>query len=82
MIWVVNNLPWIRVKGGESECLRIDSGVKYGFIMSLWLFNVYMDAVIKREKMTMRRMRVRFQDEERKWRLPCLLVCVGSQKKT
>ena len=31
-----------RVKGGESEGLRIDSGVRQGCIMPPWLFNVYM----------------------------------------
>ena len=37
--------------------------------MSLWLFNVYMDGVIK-VKMGMGRRRVRFQEEGREWRLP------------
>ena len=42
----VNNLACVRVKGGESECFRIDS-VRHGSIMSPWLFNVYMDVVMK-----------------------------------
>ena len=37
----------VRVKGGESERFRIDSGVRQGCIMSPWLFNVYMDGVMK-----------------------------------
>ena len=37
----VNSLPCARVKGGESECLRIDSDVRLGCIMSSWLLNVY-----------------------------------------
>ena len=36
-----------RVKGDEYERFRIDSGVRQGCIMSPWLFNVYMDAVMK-----------------------------------
>ena len=36
----VNSLACVRVKGGESECFRIDSGVRQGCVMSLWLFNV------------------------------------------
>ena len=36
----------ILVKGCEN--FRIDSGVRQGCIMSPWLFNVYMDVVIKR----------------------------------
>ena len=64
----VNSLTCVRVKGGESECFRIDSGVRQGCIMSPWLFNVYMDAVMKEVKMGMGRRGVRFQDEGREWR--------------
>ena len=42
-----------RVKGGVSERFRIDSGVRQGCIISPWLFNVYMDAVMKEVKMGM-----------------------------
>ena len=38
--------------------------------MSSWLFNVYMDAVMKEVKM---RMGVRFLEEGREWILPGLL---------
>ena len=41
----VDSLACVRVKGDESEWFRIDSGVRHGCIMSLWIFNVYMDAV-------------------------------------
>ena len=41
--------------------------------MSLSLFNVYMDSVMKEVKMRMGRGRVRFQVEGREWRLPGLL---------
>ena len=41
-----NGLPCVRVKGGKNECFRINSGVGQGCIMSPWLFNVYMDAVM------------------------------------
>ena len=42
--------------------------------MSPWLFNVYMDAMMKEVKMGMGRRGVRFQEEEgREWRLPGLL---------
>ena len=50
----VSSLAWIRVKGGESECFRIDSCVRQRCIMSPWLFNVYMDAVMQEMKMGVR----------------------------
>ena len=41
-IMYVDSSACVRVKGGESEEFRIDSGVRHCFIMSpLWLFNVY-----------------------------------------
>ena len=60
-----NSLACVRVKGGENEYFRINSGVRQGCIMSPWLFNVYLDAVMKEEKMGMVRREVRFQDEGR-----------------
>ena len=38
---LLNGIKNMYVKGGESECFRIDSGVRQGCIMSPWLFNVY-----------------------------------------
>ena len=69
----VYSLACVRVKGGENDPCRIDSGVRQGCLMSLWLFNVYMDAVMKEVKMGMGRWGVRFLEERRKWRLPSLL---------
>ena len=60
----VNSLACVRLKGDESVCFRIDSGARQGCIMSPWLFNVYMDAVMKKG--------VRFQEDKREWRLPSL----------
>ena len=58
MIKVINNnidsLACVRVKGGESEWFRIDIGVKQGCYIP-WLFNVYMDGVMKEVKMEMER---------------------------
>ena len=50
----------VSVKGGESEQLWIDTGVRQGCISSPWLFNVYMDGVMKEVKMGMGRRRVSF----------------------
>ena len=54
--------------------------------MSPWLFNVYMDSVMK-VKMGMGWRGVRFQEEEREFRLPGLLYgetwfCVVSRRNT
>ena len=46
----VNSLTYVKVKKSKSECFRINSGVRQGCIMSPWLFNVYMDTVIKKVK--------------------------------
>ena len=55
----------VRVKGAEDECFRIVSGVRQGCIMSLWLFNVYMDAVMKEVKIWMGGMGVKFLEKRR-----------------
>ena len=47
----VDSLAFVRVKGGEGECFRIDSGVRQGCIMYTWFFNLYTDAVMKEVKM-------------------------------
>ena len=65
----INSLADVRVKGYESECFRIDTGVRQGCIMYPWLFNVYMVPVMKEVKMRMGRKGVRFQEEGREWRL-------------
>ena len=41
--------------------------------MSSWLFNVYIDGVMKELKIGMGRREVRLLEDKRKWRLPCLL---------
>ena len=69
----VYNSSCIRAKEGESERFRIDSGVRKGCIMYPWLFNVYMNEVMKEVKMGMGRRGVRFLEDGREWRLPGLL---------
>ena len=67
----VNILACVRVKGGESECFRIKSGVRQGCIISPWLFNVYFEVV--EVKIWMGRKSVRF--EERRVEIAWPLVC-------
>ena len=56
----VDSSACVRVTGGESEWFKIENGVRQECIMSPWLFNVYMDGVMKGVKMGMRRKGVRF----------------------
>ena len=56
-----NSLAYVRVKGGESECFKIDSGVRQMCIMFPWFYKVYMDGVIKEVKKGIGRRGVRFQ---------------------
>ena len=69
----VRSLACVRVKGGESECFRIDNGVRQGCIMSQWLLKLYMDALIKEVKMGMGR---RGESGD------CLASCMLSRIKT
>ena len=47
----VNRLTCFRVKRSESEFFRIERVVRQGCIMFPWIFNVYMNAVMKEGKM-------------------------------
>ena len=68
----VNSQACVRVKGGECEYFRINNGVRQGCIMSPWLFNVYINAVMKEVKNVDGRRGVIFQEEGREGRLPGL----------
>ena len=69
----IDSSAFVRVKWGESEHFRTDSGVRQGCIMSPWLFNVYMDGVMKEVKKGMGRSGVSFLEDGREWRLLGLL---------
>ena len=48
----VSSIAYLRVKGGESECFRIDRGERKVCLMAPWIFNVYyLDRVLKEVKM-------------------------------
>ena len=69
----INILACVRVKGCGRECFRIDTDVRQVCIISPWLFNVYVDAVMKEVKMVMGRRGARFQEKRREGILPGLL---------
>ena len=68
-----DNSACVRIKGGDREQFRIDSGVRQECILSPLLFNVYMDGVMKEVKMRKGRRGASFLEHRRKWRLPGLL---------
>ena len=69
----VDSSVYVRVKWDECERFRIESGVRPGCIMSPWLFNVYIDGVMKEVKIGRGSRGVRFMEDGREWRLPGLL---------
>ena len=69
----VNSITCLRVKGGESECPRIENYARQVCIMFPWPFNVYMDAAMKEVNKGMERMEERFLEEGRDCRLPGFL---------
>ena len=61
----IDSSACVRIKGGWGELFRIDSGVRQGCIMLLWLFNVYMDGMMKDVKMGIGRRGVSFLEDRR-----------------
>ena len=84
----VNILCCVRVKRSESKCFRIDSGVRQGYIISPWLFNMYNYTVLERVKMGMERIEVRFLEKGRERGdyltsfMQMTWFCVAIRKKT
>ena len=72
----------VRVKVGEGEQFRIDCGVRQGYIMSPWLFNLYMDGVMKEVKIGMGRRGLNFLEDGREWRIQMTWFYVVSRRRT
>ena len=53
--------------------VKIESGVRQGCVMSPWLFNLYMDGVMKEMLGGVDGEGVRMVVNRREWRIPCLL---------
>jgi hypothetical protein len=69
----VDSEACVRINGVVSEWFKIESGVRQGCVMSPWLFNLYMDGVMKELLVGMGREGVRMVENGREWRIPCLL---------
>ena len=44
----VDSRAWVRVGIDVSEWFPVNVGLRLGCVMSLWLFNVYMDGVVRK----------------------------------
>ena len=49
----IDSLAYVKVKGYESDCFSIDSGVRQSYITTPWLFNVYMNEEMKEVQIRM-----------------------------
>ena len=76
----LNSLAYVRAKGCESECFRIDSSVRQVGIMSPWLFIVYMKAVRKELKWGLEKGSEISRGGERV-EIDWPLVCIGESEK-
>lgn len=55
-----NSRASVRVGKGESDWFEVNMGLRQGCVMSPWLFNMYMDGVV-------REMNARVQGEGERW---------------
>ena len=46
----VNCEACVKVQGGTSDWFKVEQGVRQGCVMSPWLFNVYMDHILREAK--------------------------------
>ena len=63
----------VRVNGSLSEWFDIDSGVRQGCVMSPWLFNVFMDGVMKEVRMRINGMGIGLERDGIEWTLSDLM---------
>src|SRR5678816_4329836 len=63
----------VRINGVNGDWFRINSGVRQGCVMSPWLFNLYMDGVMKEFEVGMAGNGVRMMENGGEWRVPYLL---------
>ncbi len=63
----------VKVSGETSEHFEIKVGLRQGCVMSPWLFNIYIDGVMREVKGKVGKVEVRMCDEGRKWVLNSVL---------
>src|SRR5678816_3376513 len=63
----------VRINGVKGDWFRINNRVRLGCVMSPWLFNLYMDGVMKEFEVRMAGNGVRMMENGEEWRVPYLL---------
>src|SRR5678815_352953 len=63
----------VRINGVKSDWFSINSRVRQGCVMSPWLFNLYMDGVMKELEVGVAGNGVRIMENGDEWRVPYLL---------
>ncbi len=61
----------VKISGETSEHFEIQVGLRQGCVMLPWLFNIYMDGVMREMKGRVGEVGVRMYAEGRKWVLIC-----------
>ncbi len=64
-----------QISGETSEHFEIKVGLRQRYVMSPWLFNIYMDGVMREMKGKVGEVGVRMYVEGRKWVAEFNLIC-------
>ncbi len=64
----------VKINGETSERFEIKVGLRQGCVMSPWLFNIYMDGVMREVNAKVGEVRVKMYAEGRKWVLNLILL--------
>ncbi len=68
----------VKINGETSEHFEIKVGLRQGCVMSPWLFNIYMDGVMRETTGKVGEVGVKNYDEGRKWVLNSILFADDS----
>ncbi len=68
----------VKIRGETSENFEIKVGLRQGCVMSPWLFNIYVDGVMRKMEGKVGKVGVRMYDEGRKWVLNSILFADDS----
>ncbi len=68
LLWAVKSFyeeasAWVKIRGETSEHFEIKVGLRQGCVMSPWLFNIYMDGVMRKVKGKVGKVAVRMYNE-------------------